>query len=160
MTKAKEEVSTFNLYLQPKRALPVINPQHNTQHHHKEGCYLSPSIFYYYLLVTFTSGKTNMMTIQTKRKSGIVNKLFMISYMFSRYFCIISAKVLKLHKARTHNSSWGGAFAYAVQGGNGSHTVFEVQRCYFNSIICKHKFKFYLYHSTPNTVKFFVLSQL
>lgn len=132
----------------------------NTQHHHKECCCVFPINFYCYLLVTFTSGKSSMMIIPTKRKSSIGNKLFMLSYMFGKYFCTISAKVLKLHKAKTHNSSWGGAFAYAMSGGNRRHMVFEVWRFYFNSIICKYKFKFYLYHSTPNTVKFFVLSQL
>lgn len=145
MTNAKEEISTFNPHLQHKRALPVNNPQHNTQHHHKEGCYLFPINFYYYLLVTFTSGKNNMMTIQTKRKSSTVNKLFKISYIFliwfliCKYFCTILAKVLKLHKARTHNSSWGGPL---LMGGNGRHMVFEVWRLYFNSIICKYNLNF------------------
>lgn len=122
MTKAKEEISTFNLHLQPKKALPVHNPQHNnTPHNHKVGSYLLPINFYYYLLVylllllfTFTSAKNNMMTIQTKRKSSIVNKLLMISYMFGKYLCTILAKILKLDKARTHSFSWGGAFVFAV----------------------------------------------
>lgn len=49
MTKAKEEVSTFNLHLQPKKSItcePSTAEQGlcltNTQHHHKEGCYLFP----------------------------------------------------------------------------------------------------------------------
>lgn len=64
MTKAKEEVSTFSLHFQPKKALSVNNPQLN------KGCislihysttkraviFFSIS-FKYYLLVTFTSGK-------------------------------------------------------------------------------------------------------
>lgn len=88
MTTAKEEVSTFNLHLQPKRALPVNHPQlnkgcvspiHNTIT--KRAVIFFPISFHYYLLVTFTSGINNTMTIQTKRKSSNVNKFFMISYM-------------------------------------------------------------------------------
>lgn len=122
MTKGKEEVSTSNL--QPKEH--YLWTIHSTIH--KEGCYLFPINFYSYLLVPLTPGKNN---IQMKRKSSIVNKLFTISYIFGKYFCTILAKVLKLHKARTHSSSCGGAFAYAVLGGNGRHMVFESLKSLF-----------------------------
>lgn len=80
MTKAKEEVSTSNL--QPKeRYLWTIHSTAHSTHHHNDGCYLFPINFYSYLLVTLTPGKNN---IQMKRKSSIVNKLFMISYVFGK----------------------------------------------------------------------------